>query len=492
MSRKNRSNRSAPRAPAKTAAPASGKAWSVGDSFANFEARVGYGTNNQSSSAGYQFDFISRNRIQLEAMYRSSWIVGQAVDVVAEDMTRAGIDHEGEVDPGDQAKLDREFERMGLWDRICDTVKWSRLYGGAVAVMLIDGQKMDTPLRPETIRPGQFKGLLVLDRWLVQPTLQDLVQDFGPDFGMPKFYDVVADSMALVRQRIHHSRVLRLDGVDLPYWQRVSENLWGQSVIERLFDRLIAFDSTTAGAAQLVYKAHLRTYKVEGLRDIIATGGPAMEGLLKQIDMIRRFQSNEGLTLMDSKDEFEAHQYAFSGLDNVLLQFGQQLSGALGIPLVRLFGQSPAGLNSSGESDLKTYYDNVKQQQERRLSGPITRLLQVLFPSVLGVPMPDDYNFSFRHLLQLSEVERADVAAKNTETVLSAFDAGLISAQTALQELRQSSEVTGIWSNVTDELINAADDELPEMGEGLPDAGTSELPDPGQAEDPQSGSGTEG
>src|SRR5690349_19132612 len=137
MSRKNRANRTVQR-PARAATPAPGKAWHVGDSFANMEARLGYGTNNQSSSAGYQFDFISRNRVQLEAMYRSSWIVGQAVDVVAEDMTRAGIDHEGEVDPGDTAKLDREFERMGLWDRICDTVKWSRLYGGAVAVMLID------------------------------------------------------------------------------------------------------------------------------------------------------------------------------------------------------------------------------------------------------------------------------------------------------------------------------------------------------------------
>lgn len=490
MSRKNRSNRG--NAPAKTAAPASGKAWSVGDSFANFEARVGFGTGNQTSASGYQFDFISRNRVQLEAMYRSSWIVGQAVDVVAEDMTRAGIDHEGEIDPGDTAKLDREFERMVLWDRICDTSKWSRLYGGAVAVMLIDGQNMNTPLRPETVGKGQFKGLLVLDRWLVQPTLQDLVQDFGPDFGMPKFYDVVADSMALKRQRIHHSRVLRLDGVDLPYWQRVSENLWGQSVIERLFDRLIAFDSTTAGAAQLVYKAHLRTYKVEGLRDIIATGGPALEGLLKQIDMIRRFQSNEGMTLMDSKDEFEAHQYAFSGLDNVLLQFGQQLSGALGIPLVRLFGQSPSGMNATGESDLKTYYDNIKQQQERRLSGPLTRMMSVLFQSVLGSPMPDDYNFQFRHLLQLSEVERADVAQKNTDTVLSAYDAGIISQQTALQELRQSSEVTGIWSNITDELINGADDELPEPGEGLLDAGSNELPDPGQAENPQPGQGEAG
>ena len=61
---------------------------------------------------------------------------------------------------------------------------------------------------------------------------------------MPKFYDVVADSLALKRARVHHTRVIRIDGQDLPYWQRTAENLWGQSVLERLFDRLIAFDTS--------------------------------------------------------------------------------------------------------------------------------------------------------------------------------------------------------------------------------------------------------
>jgi phage-related protein (TIGR01555 family) len=235
-----------------------------------------------------------------------------------------------------------------------------------------------------------------------------------------------------------------------------------------------------------VYKAHLRTYAVENLREIIGTGGPALEGLLKQIEFIRLYQSNEGLTLIDTKDEFNTHQYNFGGLDNVLLQFGQQLSGALGIPLVRLFGQSPSGMNATGESDLKIYYDNIKQQQERRLSTPLTKLLTVLFPSVLGKAIPEDYNFQFRHLLQLSEAERADVAQKTTATVLEAYDMGLISQQVALKELRQSSKVTGQWSNITDALIAAAEEELPDasLETELPQAaheGPSQAPSVGTA-----------
>ena len=476
MSRGNRRTRPAPATAAKVD---TGKRWMAGDSFQNFEARVGYGTNNQSSAAGYGFDFISRNRIQLEAMYRSSWIVGQAVDCVAEDMTRAGIAIGSTMEPDDQETLTEAMERLRIWDHLCDTIKWSRLYGGALAVMLVDGQQMSTPLNVDSIGRDQFKGLMVLDRWLVQPSLNDLVQDFGPEMGMPKYYDVVADSMALKRQRIHHSRVLRMDGVDLPYWQRVSENLWGQSVIERLFDRLIAFDSTTAGAAQLVYKAHLRTLKVENLRDVIATGGPALAGVVKQIEMMRRYQSNEGITLLDSKDTFEAHEYTFAGLDDLLLQFAQQLSGALQIPMVRLFGQSPAGLNANGESDMEQYRDGIQQKQERRLRAPLTKLLQVLCRSELDTKPPKGFGFDFNSLSELTETEKADIAGKVALAVGGALEDGTIDPPTALKELKQSSEVTGIFTNITDEMIKDAENAPPPI-EVDPNAN----PDTGRPNDP--------
>ncbi|WP_288074654.1 DUF1073 domain-containing protein [Pseudomonas sp.] len=449
------------------------------DSFQNFAARVGLGAQNQASQAGYGFDFVSRNRIQMEAVYRSSWIAGMAVDVVAMDMTRAGVEIQSDMSPQDMDKLNRGLERLQIWNKLCDNVKWSRLYGGSIAVMLVDGQRPDTPLRLDSIGKGQFKGLLVLDRWLVQPSLEDLVTEYGPDLGKPKFYTVVADAQALVNQRIHYSRVIRLEGVSLPYWQRIAENGWGQSVLERLWDRLVAFDSTTQGTAQLVYKAHLRTYKVDKLRELIATGGRAFEALTRQIDLIRQYQSNEGMTLMDASDEFEAHQYSFSGLSDVLLQFGQQLSGALQIPLVRLFGQSPAGLNSSGDSDLRTYYDNVAAWQDRDLRHGMSTLLQVLARSELGRPMPDGWDFQFRPLWQLSDTEKADIGSKDTDSVVKAYDAQLIGRATALKELRQSSQTTGLWTNITDEDIEEAEDEPPPGAlEDMPDA----IPDSGQEE----------
>ena len=431
------------------------------DGFQNFAARLGLGAGSQQDQSTYGFDFLSRDRLKLEAMYRSSWIVGQVVDVVAEDMTREGINIRGLEDPKDAELIQAKLDELEIWNEITNVIKWGRLYGGAIAVMLVDGQNVSTPLNIDTVSKDQFKGLMVLDRWLVQPTLQDLVTEYGPDFGMPKYYDVIADSLGLSNQRIHYSRIIRFDGVDLPYWQRIAENLWGQSVIERLLDRLVAFDSTTTGIAQLVYKAHLRTYKVKGLRSIIAAGGKALDGLIKQMEHIRLWQSNEGMTLMDSEDEFEAHSYSFSGLDAVLLQFGQQLSGASQIPLVRLFGQSPAGMNATGESDLSNYYDNINQQQERRMRTGLGKLLKIVSLSALGKKLPDSFNFDFASLWQMDDVQKADVATKITDAVCKAEEQGLITQKTALKELRQSSEITGIFSNITDDDIEAANDEPP-------------------------------
>lgn len=431
------------------------------DSFQNFAARLGLGAGSQHDQSTYGFDLISRNRLKLEAMYRSSWIVGQVVDVVAEDMTREGINIRGLDDPKDAETIQQAMDDLEIWNELTNVIKWGRLYGGAIAVMLIDGQDVSTPLNIETVAKDQFKGLMVLDRWLVLPTLQDLVSDYGPDFGKPKYYDVVADSLGLSNQRIHYSRVIRFDGVDLPYWQRVAENLWGQSVIERMIDRLTAFDSTTMGVAQLVYKAHLRTYKVKGLREIIGMGGSKLNALIKQIEHIRLWQSNEGMTLMDAEDQFETHSYSFAGLDAVLLQFNQQLSGASQIPLVRLFGQSPAGLNATGESDLSNYYDNINQQQERRMRTGMGKLLQIISRSVLGKPLPESFSFDFSSLWQIDDVQKADIASKVTDSICKAEEQGLITTQSAMKELRQSSEITGIYSNITDQDIESADDQVP-------------------------------
>src|SRR3984893_1124289 len=111
----------------------------VKDSFQNFEARLGYGTGNIADGGKHGINYISRNRFELEAMYRSSWICGKAVDAIAEDMTKRGIDLNSTAPPAEVDQLFALWKQLRLWDALDDTIKWGRLYGGGLAVLLIDG-----------------------------------------------------------------------------------------------------------------------------------------------------------------------------------------------------------------------------------------------------------------------------------------------------------------------------------------------------------------
>lgn len=434
------------------------------DSFVNMAHKLGIGADNPLTSSTYGFNPITRNRTLLEWIHRGSWLGGIAIDTIADDMTREGVEAFNDLPPDANERIEAHVTRLRIWEQLNEVIKWGRLYGGAIAVALVDGQDVRQPLRRDIVGPGQFKGLLVLDRWMLEPTLDDLVTDFGPDLGMPKYYRVGPNAPALRGQAIHHSRVMvRHTGVQVPYQQRLTEQLWGISVLERLYDRMVAFDSASTGAAQLVYKSYLRTIKVDGLRDIVAAGGAPMKGLYAYVDVMRRFQGIEGITMLDKNDEFDTQQHsAFSGLDSALSQFAQQLSGALEIPLVRLFGQSPSGF-STGDTDLRNYYDKIKQQQERELYSGVTAVYEMTARS-LGIAVPPNFGVEFSALWQMTDKEKADTAQVVSTSVDKAVEGGLIGRRTALKELRSSSRVTGIFTNITDETIAAADDEVAPPG----------------------------
>lgn len=465
--------------------PNSAATW---DAFVNQLHKIGYGADNALTSGTYGFNPISRNRTLLEWIHRGSWLGGVAVDVVADDMTRNGINFLTEMEAGDKEKIESFADRYNVWDSFNQAIKWGRLYGGSLCVYLIDGQDMKTPLRLETVGKDQFKGLFTLDRWMVEPSLSDLVTDYGPHLGLPKYYTVQSNAPALRGQVIHHSRIaMRNVGIELPYQQSLTENLWGISVLERLYDRMIAFDSGSMGAAQLIFKAHLRTLKIPHLREMVASGGQIMKGLYAYTDVMRRFQGIEGITMIDGDDEFDVQGsgQAISGVEGILDKLADQLSGALQIPKTRLFGMSPGGLNSTGESDLRTYYDGITQKQKTTMGDGVLATYRLIAASE-QVKLPDNFGVEFASLWDLDDKSKSSVAKETVDTVTAAKENGLISDQVAMQELRQSSRITGIFTNITQEMIDKADDQItPPIDEnalaglmnGDPNADPEDLPD---------------
>src|SRR5690606_2306274 len=107
---------------------------------------------------------------------------------------------------------------------------------------------------------------------------------------------------------------------------------------------------------------------------------------------------------------------SFASLTDLMLAFLQQVSGAADIPMTRLLGQSPGGLNASGEPDLRNYYDHVSAQQEMVLAPAMALLDECLIRSALGSRPPEVF-YTWSSLWQTKDTERAEIGNKAADTV---------------------------------------------------------------------------
>lgn len=454
----------------------------VQDAFSNPLARLGFETPNIMEGTQYTLQRLTRDFNMLNALYRENWIIRRIIDTIPSDMLKNGFTITTELGPELLKRFDRELRTTQLIEKLRKGLKWGRLYGGALGVMLIQGQGDDLsePLDLELIMPGEFAGLMILDRWNGVSPSSELVDDIAdPEYGLPKYYNVT-DPVDGTMICIHHSRCVRFVGNDLPYWEELSEVMWSASVVESVFDELKKRDNVSWNIAQLTFMANMRILKMNDLGQLLAsTDSTSQQELYRTIQAQNVLMNNMGLMVMDAADSIESHQYTFGGLAECYQQFIMDIAGAAEIPVTRLFGRSPSGLNATGESDLQNYYEMIAEKQETYLRPIFSKLLPVICMSVFGA-VPDDLDFEFDPVAEPSDEQRADLAKTGTDIVVSAVGAGLVSPRTGLKELKQQSERTNVWTNITDEDIEKASDEI-DQGEmdmgGFPGMGGIEPTD---------------
>lgn len=457
------------------------------DSFQNPMTRSGVFMPNPLEVTEYTLTRFTRNWQTINALYRSHWIVRRIIDVIPEDMVKNGYRILTQLSPDQIKKIVRCDRTTRTSRRILEGLKWGRLYGGAGALIMIEGHEnqLDQPLDYDMIMPGSYKGLLVLDRWSGVTPEDKLVSDISdPEFGMPEYYTVSSDALT-VGIRVHHSRIIRFVGRPLPYLEQLAETSWGASELEHVIDELKKRDNVSWNIAMLTFMANLRVMKMDGISQILATGNEkAQMQLYNTVQGMNAMMNNNSLQILDKDDGYETHQYTFGGIGETYDRFMMDVAGAAETPVTKLFGRSPAGMNATGESDMQNYYDTIEEKQEAELRPVYDKILPIMFISTLG-GIPDDWDYEFNPIRRPRDDEMADLASKNTDSVTKAFQAGMVSQRTALKELRQQSEMTGMWSNITDEDIEKADDSVMQPDEGMGELMGGMFGGAQEAEEPQ-------
>lgn len=387
---------------------------------------------------------------EIEKLYRTNWIARKVCDLYAADMVSAGV--EWDTDAETAALLEKEFRRLQVWSSLEQAVKLARLYGGSIVYLATAANATDKPLNPGE----EIIGLRVFDRYEAKPDTMHLVST-GARLGEPQMYDITP---VITTQQISadESRCLRFIGAALPASLAKNQDLWGDSVLQAMVNRIRIFDESTKGVGELMKHCYLRAIGIKDFWDSMADVGPtSSDQIAKGVLMMNQLQTLYGLTVMDNEDTFSTQSYSFAGVKDVLDQVGQQLAGACDIPLVRLYGMSPAGF-SSGESDLKSYCSAILKAQESMLRGPIARIASQIL-SYNNKPT-EGLDFKFVPLMQPTQAERLTTANSGVTSILAVRDSGLISDTRALEEIRRLSETTGLFATVDDadvEALKAAD-----------------------------------
>lgn len=424
------------------------------DAFSNPLFRLGYGSQSPLEATEYPLTRLTDNYALMNSLYRGSWVVQSVVGLMVDDMLREWYKLSGSLSPEIQEKISRIERKKQVRQRLSEGISWGRLYGGAAGLINIKGQEgmLDQPLDYELIFPGTFDGITIFDRWQGIVPGMDLVYVNGE--AVPEYYSFT-DATGKTVAKVHHSRVIRFTGRPLPYLEKVAELYWGESEIEPMYSDLKAHDNVSANMAALTFQANINTMEVQNLEQLFSLGS---------VEQQRRFwavmqnqsvvKSNFGIQLVNKGDQMHNTQYTFSGLQEIYDSMCLNLCGAAHYPMTKLFGRSPAGMNATGESDLKNYYDYVDSQRESKLRPALYQLLPVLFMSEVGA-IPDDFDITFPPLWTPTAKEVAEIAKSKAEAIVSTYQAGLLNVDTAQKELKKLEGETGMWGSISDEEIKA-------------------------------------
>jgi phage-related protein (TIGR01555 family) len=410
------------------------------DSFVNLVA--GLGTSKDKRTSGY-FQTREMSIDQLEAMYSDDWLSGKVVDIPVDDSTRKWRKMSA-PSVEDKMKLVRDFEKyLQVKQKVNEAQKWADLYNGAIIVMIMnDDVDISEPLEPEKVKPGELSKLVVFDSTEISPMDVNTYDITAENFRLPNYYSISGGDL------IHYSRVLRFEGYKLPWRLKAKNNYWGQSRLQRYYDALRNARSVIDSVASLMYEAKNDILSVPQLYQELSSPN-GLSKILTRFQLGDMLKSNNNMTILDDKEKFQRIHTTFAGIADLMQKFLLAASAASDIPATRLLGQSAIGMNSTGESEERNYYDRVSSDQETKYSPVLEQLDAVMVRSAIG-EFPEDYTSEFNPLRQNTETEQSDIDVKNSQRDGAYLDRGVITEAQVAQELKDN----GTYSSIDDEYID--------------------------------------
>ena len=340
----------------------------------------------------------------LSSAYKDMWLVRKIVDARCDEALRGGwgVDEQERLE--NFTRLNVATHTEGAFQRACHMAD---LKGGS---MLFIGYRHDggpgTLLEPAPVG-SEVTFLEVFDKFQLQGS-QRVTDIDSPEYGRPQIWQVTGTRRAGLR--FHASRGIRFPGAakgsDLGTTEQDRD--WGHSQLQAVWDDVVRYGVFWQSITHLMQISSVGVLKLHGLIELLASKNRADADA--RVDLLNEMMSLTRLFMLDAKQGEEYHREAvsFADVPALLQELQVATAAAVGRPVTKLFGRSPAGMNATGESDTRMWYDDVASYRQIMIEPRLESLLAITERRAIDV--------EFEPLWQPTAKEKAEVRQMRTNT----------------------------------------------------------------------------
>lgn len=349
----------------------------------------------------------------LSAAYRDLWLVRRVVEARPDDALRSGWGVDPKQIPN-FLRLDTATHPEGAFRR---ALVMAGLKGGAGLFIGYKASAGQDLLEPAPVG-GEVAFLEVFDKFQLQG--EQRVRDVdSPEYDRPQVWHVTGTRRSGLR--FHTSRMIRFPGVPRATELGASEQDrdWGDSMLQSVWEEVVRYGVFWQSIGHLIQLASVGVLTLHGIIEQLATKNRDVAEA--RIDLLNETMSIARLLLLDAKGGESYHREAvsFTDVPALLQELQTATAGALDMPVTKLFGRSPAGMNATGESDMRNWYDEVAAYRQQVVTPRLTQLLAITD----GVT--DELDFP--PLWQPTEKEQAEVRAAEITGTERLWSMGVVS-----------------------------------------------------------------
>jgi phage-related protein (TIGR01555 family) len=332
----------------------------------------------------------------LSTAYRDLWLVRRIVEARSGDALRSGWGVDTAEIP-EFLRLNTATHNEGAFER---ALRMADLKGGAgIFVGYRHDGGPESLLQPAP--PGAEVAFLeVFDKF--QLTGEERVREVdSPEYDRPQVWLVTSTRRAGLR--FHTSRLIKFPGApratDLGSSEQDRD--WGDSVLQCLWDDIVRYGVFWQSVGHLMQLSSVGVLKLKGLIAMLATKNRG--DAEARVDLLNETLSLSRLLLLDAEhgESYNREGVVFTDMPALLQEVQLATAGAFKMPVTKLFGRSPAGMNATGESDTRNWYDEVAVYRKSYIEPRLDQLLTITERR--------EFEFDWPPLWQPTETEQATV-----------------------------------------------------------------------------------